>query len=162
MNRINAWIEALLVQPIAAGSSTLMRATVWLVFISGYALSALVFYRWASLSFTTMLFTDFVEPKEIIHSLLLSIELLILVPVPGIVGIVTYRTLMNLSDTESDLMEIKAQVQLAEQLLLGLLVTVTGATMLDVLILGEGTLNHFGGGLAIIIGLAFFYWLSGR
>jgi hypothetical protein len=162
LKRLNDGIEAYFVQPIAQSSATLMRATVWLVFLSGYALSALVFVRWAHVSFRTMLTGTFATPKEIIHALLLSIELLILVPVPAIVGIVSYRTLMHLSDTQNDLQASKNQVQMAEQLLIGLLVTVTGTTMLDVLIIGDGDLLHYAGGAAIIMSLSLFLYITRR
>lgn len=156
-------IERWIVSRVTRLSGLLMHATVWIVFISGYALSAVVFYRWAEMSFTSFLFSDFQAPKEIIHSLLISIELLILMPVPAIVGMSTFRILMHLGDaSEFDQMETKRQVYLTEQLLIGGLVTVTGTTMMDMLIVGKGDWVHFTGGAAIILTLSAFLKLTGH
>lgn len=69
---------------------------------------------------------------------------------------------MHLSDAQNDLQASKNQVQMAEQLLIGLLVTVTGTTMLDVLIIGEGELLHYAGGTAIIVALSLFLHITRR
>jgi hypothetical protein len=154
-------IERWIVSQVTRISGLLMHATVWVVFMSGYALSAVVFYRWAEMSFNAFLFTDFQKPKEIIHALLISIELLILMPVPAIVGMSTFRILMHLGDnSEFDQLETKRQVYLTEQLLIGGLVTVTGTTMMDMLIVGEGSWVHFAGGAAIILTLSAFLRFS--
>lgn len=156
-------IERWIVARVTRFSGLMMHATVWVVFISGYALSAVVFYRWAEMSFASFLFSDFQAPKEIIHSLLISIELLILMPVPAIVGMSTFRILMHLGDaSEFDQMETKRQVYLTEQLLIGGLVTVTGTTMMDMLIVGKGDWVHFAGGAAIILTLSAFLKLTGH
>ncbi len=154
-------IERWIVTKVTTFSALLMRATIWIVFVSGYALSSVVFYRWFRMSFGEFLFGDFHQPKEIIHVLLLSIELLILVPVPAIVGLSAFRLLMHLSDTnEFDQVQTKKQVYLTEQLLIGGLVTVTGTTMMDSLIVGTGTWVHYGGGLVIILSLTAFLKFS--
>jgi hypothetical protein len=156
-------IERWIVSRVTRVSGLLMHATVWVVFIAGYALSAVVFYRWTEMSFAAFLFSDFKKPKEIIHALLISIELLILMPVPAIVGTSTFRILMHLGDTrEFDQLETKRQIYLTEQLLIGGLVTVTGTTMMDLLIVGEGDWIHFAGGAAIILTLSAFLKLTGH
>ena len=155
--KVEKLIEKWIVTKVTTFSALLMRATIWIVFISGYALSSVVFYRWFRMSFGSFLFHDFNKPKEIIHALLLSIELLILVPVPAIVGLSAFRLLMHLSDSnEFDQIQTKHQVYLTEQLLIGGLVTVTGTTMMDSLIVGTGTWVHYGGGLVIILSLTAF------
>lgn len=155
------WIEANIIQRVDDFTALIIRSTVWIVLVSGYAVSVLVFVRWAMYSFGTLLFEQFNDAKALMHTLLLAIELLILVPVPAIVGIVTYRTLMRLADGQSmNLEESKYQVGLAEHLLIGLLVTVTGTTMLDLLITEEGTWLGFGGGAILVVSLSFFLWIS--
>lgn len=155
-------IDQKLISRVASGVSLLMRATVWVVFISGYALSAIVFYRWAQMSFGQFLFGSFDEKKSILHPLLVSIELLILMPVPAIIGLSTFRIFLNLGETnEFDQFKTKEQVYLTEQLLIGGLVTVTGTTLLDVLI-RDASWVQFGGGMAIILSLCFFLRFSGH
>ena len=155
-------IDQNLLSHIASGASLVMRATVWLIFISGYALSAIVFYRWAQMSFGQFLFENFDEKKSILHPLLVSIELLILMPVPAIIGLATFRIFLHLGETnEFDQVQTKEQVYLTEQLLIGGLFTVTGTTLLDVLI-RDASWVQFGGGMAIILSLCFFLRFSGH
>ena len=157
--RIERWI----VRNVTSSSSVVMRATVWIVFIGGYLLSAVIFFHWFKMSFGAFLFGDFQKPKEIIHALLLSIELLILTPVPAIVGLSAFRVLMHLSEiNEFDHIETTFHIHTTEQMLINGLVTVTGTTMIDLLIMGTGTWVHFCGGTVIILSLTAFLKLGGH
>lgn len=150
-------IERWIVRSVTSSSSVLMRATVWVVFIGGYLLSAVIFFHWFKMSFSVFLFGDFQKPKEIIHSLLLSIEVLILTPVPAIVGLSAFRVLMHLSEiNEFDHIETTFHIHTTEQMLINGLVTVTGTTMIDLLIMETGSWVHFFGGTIIILSLTAF------
>ena len=150
-----------LLQHVERISELVMRSTVWIVFVCGFLVSALVFARWVHYSFFALVFEHFDDPKSLMHTLLLSIELLILVPVPAIIGIVSYQTLSRLGNADAmNLEESKHQVGLAEHLLIGLLVTVTGTTLLDLLITGEGSWLSFGGGAILVACLSLFLWVN--
>lgn len=150
-------IERWIVQNVTSSSSVLMRATVWIVFITGFLLSGVVFLHWLKMSFGAFLFGDFEKPKEIIHALLLSIEVLILTPVPAIVGLAAFRILMHLSEVnEFDHLETTFHIHATEQMLINGLVTVTGTTMIDLLIMEAGSWVHYCGGTVIILSLTAF------
>jgi hypothetical protein len=156
-------IERWIVQNVTSSSSVLMRATVWIVFIAGYLLSAVIFFHWFKMSFGSFLFGDFQKPKEIIHALLLSIEVLILTPVPAIVGLSAFRVLMHLSEVnEFDHIETTFHIHTTEQMLINGLVTVTGTSMIDLLVMEAGTWVHFCGGTVIILSLTAFLKFSGH
>lgn len=131
----------------------LISATAWVIFVSAYALSAAVFLHWGWFVVDAVLLTTPASPKELIHALLLAIELLILVPAPALVGMVAYKTLVQISQPhEPDLAISEHQLKVAESLLVGLLISVTGMTLLDSLFTDSATLELFlCGGLLIAV-----------
>ena len=121
-----------IVNPILHLVHLLISATAWVIFVSAYALSGAIFLHWGRFVFAEVVLVTPVSPKELIHSLLLSIEMLILVPAPALVGMVAYKTLIDISQPhQQDLAISEHQLKVAESLLAGLLISVTGMTLLD-------------------------------
>jgi len=155
--RANRALDAYLLDPLLLSTHTIMKATLWIVFIGAYALSATAFFHWVVYTYTHVVSSAPSDVKERIHVLLLSIEMLILVPIPAVVGVVSYQTLSQIADPLiPDLQPSEQQVMVAEHLLLGLLVTITGTTMLGELILGDSKIENFIGGALIVASLSIF------
>ena len=120
------------VNPILQLIHMLISATAWVIFVSAYVLSAAIFLHWGRFVLEEVILAVPESPKDLIHALLLSIELLILVPAPALVGMVAYKTLIDISQPhEPDLAISQHQLKVAESLLVGLLISVTGMTLLD-------------------------------
>lgn len=152
------------VNPVLQLVHLLISATAWVIFVSAYALSAVVFLRWGRFVIDEIVLTSPASPKDLIHALLLSIELLILVPAPALVGMVAYKTLVQISHpNEPDLAISEHQLRVAESLLVGLLVSVTGMTLLDSLFTDSASLEIFlCGGLLIAVLAVVMYVYKGK
>jgi hypothetical protein len=88
-------------------------------------------YRWAEVTAGYVLSLSHLEPQALISGLLHIAELLLLIPLPGIVGSVAFRNVRAFSDPKAQERDSAEQeIALAKRLILGILVTVTGTRML--------------------------------
>lgn len=141
----------------------IIQWAVWLIFIASYALSFFALFLWLKTTASFFIFIEDTEAKNIIHGLLISIELLLMVPVPAIIGVVVYQTLSNIADPRNpDLEKTYHEVIIAKHILAGFLVTVTGTTLLDYLISERIDLTAFICGLVLMIGLNIYIFVSHR
>ncbi len=143
--------------------TSVMRWTTGVVCVSAYGLSLVAFLYWAYVTVYSFLAQPASGGKELIHLLLQSIELLLIVPIPAVIGVVVYQTLQQVADPKNPgLEQSHHQVNVAKSLLAGLLVTVTGTTLLDFLILGQYELEAFIGGALLMAGLSLYVWVARR
>jgi len=143
--------------------TSVMRWTTGVVCVSAYGLSLVAFLYWAYVTVYAFLTQPVADGKELIHLLLQSIELLLIVPIPAVIGVVVYQTLQQVADpTNPGLEQSHHQVNVAKSLLAGLLVTVTGTTLLDFLILGQYEIEAFIGGALLMAGLSLYVWVARR
>ena len=134
---------------------------VWTIFIASYALSFFALFLWLKSTASFFFFIEDTDAKNILHGLLISIELLLMVPVPAIIGVVVYQTLSNIADPRNpDLEKSYREVVIAKHILAGFLVTVTGTTLLDYLISERIDITAFICGLVLMIGLNFYIFVS--
>jgi hypothetical protein len=148
-------------QPVVAAFATLFHRLTLLVSLVGCILSLWMFVLWVRVSLREFASLKLESTKELIHSLLTSVELLLLVPLPAIIAIVVQKILGNIVGRSStDLDGIHRQVDEAKAIIAGFLITVTGTTLLDYLITGEAELDLFIGGALIMAGLSFYIFAS--
>ncbi len=149
--------------PTFAFVTGLIRYTTGVVCLAAYALSFVAFLAWLYVTVTAVVSAPVEDGKQVIHQLLQSIELLLIVPIPAVIGVVVYQTLIQVADPSNPQLEAShAQVSVAKSLLAGLLVTVTGTTLLDALILGNYDLEPFIGGALLIVGLSVYVFVANR
>jgi hypothetical protein len=150
---------------ILGRTAALIRYTTGVVCLAAYALSLAAFVLWVFVTVRAVLQADPRDGKAIIHLLLTSIELLLIVPIPAVIGVVVYQTLGHMADpTRPELERTHQQVNLAKSILVGFLVTVTGTTLLDILITTPSgiDLNIFLAGGLLIVALSAYIWVAGR
>jgi hypothetical protein len=138
-----------------------MDRTIWVICISSFALSLLAFVVWLRSLIEFGIEAHSVSTKDVIHKLLVSIELLMLVPMPAVIGVVVYQVLIRISNLSNpDLHASYRQTSLAKNILAGFLITVTGTTLLDYLIVGDFTWQPFVGGALLMLGLSAFIFVT--
>ena len=105
---------------------------------------------------------DLFRLQEMTFQLLLSgllhaIELLLLVPLPGIAGAVAYHTLRVYLDPETkEQRTAEQQMALAKRLTLGILVAVAGTRMLIALLESNVDLHLYGSGALLIAAITLY------
>jgi hypothetical protein len=99
--------------------------------------------------------------RDLLSALLHSTELLLLVPLPGIVGIVAYRNLrLYVNPIAKQRTSVETELEMAKRLVLGTLVSVAGTRMLIQLLEGNIELNLYINGGLLIVSLTFFTVLA--
>ena len=170
MNRIAGESESTDPPPGAAmgrwrmgGLTRLIRATTGVICLAAYGLSLAAFVAWLLVTARAVMNFPFSSGKDVIHQLLQSIELLLIVPIPSVIGVVVFQTMVQVADPVNPRLEHShEQVAIAKKLLAGLLVTITGTTLLDLLIVGIYEPEAFLGGFVLIAGLSLYVWILQR
>lgn len=98
---------------------------------------------------------------ELLSALLHLIELLLLIPLPRIVGIVAYRNLrLYINPIARQRQSIETELEMAKRLVLGTLASVAGTRMLIQLLEKMTELNLYISGGLLIVSLTFFTGLA--
>jgi hypothetical protein len=129
----------------------------WTILWGGCIVSGWMAYRWARYALANLINLHDVAFEELLHGLLHSIELLLLVPLPGIVGAVVYKNLGKfLNPAAVERVSAEREMSMAKRLVLGILVTVAGTRMLDDFLHGTSSLTLFACGAILIISVALY------
>jgi hypothetical protein len=115
-------------------------ASLWLAYECGH-------YIWH-----TLFHTSSTDIRPLLSHLLHTIELLILIPLPGIVGVIAYRNLAAFAYPSSGApLHVENEIALAKRLIMGLLAAVAGTRMLVEFLDGNADIMRYASG-AILIG----------
>lgn len=99
----------------------------WPVLWGGWLLSVWLAYRWVHVSLQYVQSLSTIEFQALVSGLLHTAELLLLIPLPGIVGSAAFRNIRAYSDPNAQERDsAETDIALAKRLILGILVTVTG------------------------------------
>jgi hypothetical protein len=133
----------------------------WPLVWAGCLLSIWLAYRTAEFIYAHVFHLTHESFPELLSALLHSIELLLLIPLPGIVGIVAYRNLrLYLNPIARQRPSIETELEMAKRLVLGTLVSVAGTRMLVQLLEEKMELNLYISGGLLILSLTFFTVLA--
>ena len=133
----------------------------WPLVWGGCLLSIWLAYRTAEFIYARVFHLTHESFPELLSALLHSIELLLLIPLPGIVGIVAYRNLrLYLNPIARHRPSIETELEMAKRLVLGTLVSVAGTRMLVQLLEQKMELNLYISGGLLIVSLTFFTVLA--
>lgn len=134
-----------------------VMALLWPLAWGGCLLSIWLAYRTAEFIYVHVFHITHEAFRDLLSALLHSIELLLLVPLPGIVGIVAYRTLrLYVNPIATQRPSIETELEMAKRLVLGTLVSVAGTRMLIQLLEGKMELNLYISGGLLIVSLTFY------
>lgn len=129
----------------------------WVILWGGCIVSGWMAYRWARYALANLINVHDVAFEDLLHDLLHSIELLLLVPLPGIVGAVVYKNLGKFVNPAAvERISTEREISMAKRLVLGILVTVAGTRMLDDFLHGNTSLSLFACGAILIISVALY------
>ncbi len=138
-----------------------VMALLWPLSWGGCLLSIWLAYRTAEFIYVHVFRITHEEFRDLLSALLHSIELLLLIPLPGIVGIVAYRNLrLYVNPIAKQRPSIETEFEMAKRLVLGTLVSVAGTRMLIQLLEGNIELNLYINGGLLIVSLTFFTVLA--
>lgn len=133
----------------------------WPLVWGGCLLSIWLAYRTAEFIYVHVFHLTHEAFPELLSALLHSIELLLLIPLPGIVGIVAYRNLrLYLNPIAKQRPSIETELEMAKRLVLSTLVSVAGTRMLIQLLEEKMELNLYISGGLLILSLAFYTVLA--
>ena len=133
----------------------------WPLVWGGCLLSIWLAYRTAEFIYTHVFHLTHESFPELLSALLHSIELLLLIPLPGIVGIVAYRNLrLYINPIAKQRQSIETELEMAKRLVLGTLASVAGTRMLVQLLEEKTELNLYISGGLLIVSLTFFTVLA--
>ena len=133
----------------------------WPLVWGGCLLSIWLAYRTAEFIYARVFHLTHESFPELLSALLHSIELLLLIPLPGIVGIVAYRNLrLYINPIAKQRQSIETELEMAKRLVLGTLVSVAGTRMLVQLLEQKMELNLYISGGLLIVSLTFFTVLA--
>ncbi len=132
-------------------------ALLWPLAWGGCLLSIWLAYRTAEFIYIHVFHITHEAFRDLLSALLHSIELLLLVSLPGIMGIVAYRTLrFYVNPIAKQRPSIETEFDMAKRLVLGTLVSVAGTRMLIQLLEGNMELNLYISGGLLIVSLTFY------
>ena len=131
------------------------KKSAWLIVLYSQLLSLIIFAL-GVYGFGRFLYLGkWQDPENVIHGLLQATEMLLLVPVPVVIGVIVYDLLLDISDSENiELSKGEHSYGIAKVFLVGIIITLTGTGMLDLLITGKGTWESYLGGSGIILSLS--------
>jgi len=133
----------------------------WPLVWGGCLLSIWLAYRTAEFIYVHVFHVTHEAYRELLSALLHSIELLLLVPRPGIIGIVAYRNLrIYVNPAAKQRLSIAAEREMVKRFLLGTLVAVAGTRMLVQLLEDKAELNFYISGSLLIMSLTFYTVLA--
>ncbi len=129
----------------------------WVILWGGCFLSAWLVYRWGYYLWTNLILSNPHEFEVLLHNFLHGIELLLLVPLPGIVATVVYQSLGIFTNPAAEAREsVEKYMAMAKRLVLGILVAVAATRMLDEFLQGEGAITRYACGGVLILSVAIF------
>jgi hypothetical protein len=132
-------------------------ALLWPLVWGGCVVSGWLAYRTAEFIYAHVFRITHEAFRELLSALLHSIELLLLIPLPGIVGIVAYRNLrIYVNPVARQRVSIEAEREMAKRLVLGTLVAVAGTRMLIQLLEEKAELNLYISGTLLIASLTLY------
>lgn len=124
----------------------------WPVIWGGCAISLWLAYRSAQFVWRYLFVLTHDNFQELLSGLLHCIELLLLIPLPGIAGVVAYRNLRTYLDPVlDDRSAVKRERAMAKRLILGTLVAVAGTRMLIELLERNADLHLYINGTLLIV-----------
>lgn len=128
----------------------------WTVLWAGCAISGWMTFLWIAHTWKHMFhIPQNWEFMDVLHGLLNTIEFLLLIPLPGMVGMVVYKSIGTYTNPEAMQRDsTEREMALAKRLMFGILATVTGTQMLDQFLQGSRDLALFGSGAIIILSIA--------
>lgn len=134
-----------------------VMALLWPLAWGGCLLSIWLTYRTAEFIYAHVFQITHEAFRDLLSALLHSTELLLLVPLPGIVGIVAYRNLrLYVNPIAKQRPSVETELEMAKRLVLGTLVSVAGTRMLIQLLEGNMELNLYISGGLLILSLTFY------
>ena len=134
-----------------------VMALLWPLAWGGCLLSIWLAYRTAEFIYRHVFHITHEAFRDLLSALLHSIELLLLIPLPGIVGIVAYRNLrLYVNPIAKQRPSIETELEMAKRLVLGTLVSVAGTRMLIQLLEEKTELNLYISGGLLIVSLTFY------
>ena len=138
-----------------------VMALLWPLAWVGCLLSIWLAYQTAEFIYVHVFHITHEAFRDLLSALLHSIELLLLVPLPSIVGIVAYRNLrLYVNPVAKQRPSIETELEMAKRLVVGTLVSVAGTRMLIQLLEGKMELNLYISGGLLIVSLTFYTVLA--
>ena len=140
-----------------------LKRSAWLILLYSQLLSIIIFLLGAYGFIQFLIQGKWQDSKYIIHGLLQATEMLLLVPVPVVIGVIVYDLLIDLATPEKiEIGKGEQSYSIAKIFLVGIIITLTGTGMLDLLITSEGTWEMFLGGFFIITSLSAYIYVTRR
>jgi hypothetical protein len=129
----------------------------WPVVWGGCAVSLWLAYRSAEFVWRYLFVVPHDNFQELLSGLLHCIELLLLIPLPGIAGIVAYRNLRTYLDpVANDRSPVERERAMAKRLILGTLVAVAGTRMLIEFLERNADLHLYINGTLLIVSITLY------
>lgn len=142
---------------IAAIPYYIVRFFLWPVVWGGCLISIWLAYRSAQFVWRYLFVLTHEDFQGLLSGLLHCIELLLLIPLPGIAGVVAYRNLRTYLDpAANDRSPVERERAMAKRLILGTLVAVAGTRMLIELLERNTELHLYLNGTLLIVSITLY------
>jgi len=104
---------------------------------------------------------DWQNPQKLVHGLLQAIELLLLVPVPIVIGIIVSDLLLDMAHPEEiEFSKGERSYSIAKVFLVGIIITLAGTALLDLIISGNADWEALMGGAAVVLSLSVYVFVT--
>jgi hypothetical protein len=134
-----------------------VRLLLWPVVWGGCLISIWLAYRSAQFVWRYLFVLTHDDFQGLLSGLLHCIELLLLIPLPGIAGVVAYRNLRTYLDpAANDRSPVERERAMAKRLILGTLVAVAGTRMLIELLERNTELHLYLDGTLLILSITLY------
>jgi len=144
----------------------LLEHSAWIVLVYGQLLGLFVFVLGAYGFGRFIIQRKWQDPQQIIHGLLQAIEMLLLVPVPVVIGAIVHELLIDMAHPEqNEISKGQTSYSIAKVFLVGIIITLTGTALLDLIVTdgGDGgSLELLLGGSALVLSLSAYVWVTQR
>ena len=142
---------------IAAVPYYAVSILLWPMVWGGVLVSVWLAFRWGQYVWKYLFVLTHDTFQELLSGLLHCIEMLLLIPLPGITGVVAYRNLCTYLDpSASERSSVEKERDLAKRLIMGTLVAVAGTRMLIELLERNADIQLYVNGTLLIVSVTLY------
>ncbi len=141
----------------------LLERSAQIILIYAYLLGALTFVLGIYDFGRFLLQSEWRDSQKLVHGLLQATEMLLLVPVPIVIGVIVYDLVLDLAHRdETEISKGKRSYSIAKTFLVGIIITLSGTAMLDLIVTGRATLEVLLGGAAMVLSLSAYVFVTNK